>query len=95
MLHHLFTFIAILFEPSAKNIFSPRNFKPSAHSTHIHSYIPIREVSAQFQVISYLILNFKLSMAQFTIQTPFSRRLTSVSPNHSILVLLGTCSQVL
>jgi hypothetical protein len=51
-LFHCFPFIAILFEPSAKNSFSQQNFKPSTHFTPIHSYIPIREVSAQFQVIS-------------------------------------------
>jgi hypothetical protein len=85
LFHHL-PFIANLFALSAKNIFPLPNFKPSTHFTHFHSYIPIREVSAQFQVISCPISNFKLSMAQFTVQTPFSHRLTSVFPNHSIIV---------
>jgi hypothetical protein len=86
-----FPFIAILFESSAKNSFSPQNFKPSTHFTPIHSYIPIREVSAQFQVITCLISNFKLSMAQFTVQTLFSRHLTSVYPNHSVLCHNSLC----
>jgi hypothetical protein len=56
---HKFPFIEIYSEPSATNSLSSPNFKPSAHFTHIHSYIPTREVSAQFQVISCLNSNFK------------------------------------
>jgi hypothetical protein len=81
-----FPFMVNLSESSAKNMFSSPNFKPRTHFTHIHSYIPIHEVSAHFQVISCLILNFKLSMAHFIVQTPFSRCLTSVSPSHSVFV---------
>jgi hypothetical protein len=67
-------------------LFSLQNLKPSTHFTHIHSNIPIREVSAQFPVISCHFSNFKLSMAQFIVQTSFSRRLTSISPNHLVFV---------
>jgi hypothetical protein len=49
--YYCFLFIAIFYESSAKNLFSPQNFKPSTHFTQIHSYIPIREVSTQFHVI--------------------------------------------
>jgi hypothetical protein len=35
-----------------QNAFSLPNFKPSTHFTHFHTYIPIREVLAQFPVIS-------------------------------------------
>jgi hypothetical protein len=83
---HKFPFIAIDSEPSAQIPLSSPKIKPSAHFTHIYPYKPICEVSAQFQVISCLNSNFKTPMALFLIQTPFSRRLTSRSPNHSIFV---------
>jgi hypothetical protein len=85
-IYHCFPFIAIVSEPSAKISFSPQNFNPNTHFTHIHSCIPIREVSTQFHIISCLISNFELSMAQFIVQAPFSRRLTPVSSNHSDFV---------
>jgi hypothetical protein len=73
-------FRAINSEPSAQISFSLPKFKPSTHFTHIYPYKPIREVSAQFHVISYLNSNSKPHMALFLVQTPFSRRLTSRSP---------------
>jgi hypothetical protein len=72
-------FRVIVSEPSAQIPFSSPKFKPSTHFTHIYPYKPIREVSAQFHVISYLNSNFKPSMALFLVQTLFSRRLTSRS----------------
>jgi hypothetical protein len=84
LIFHRFPFIAIDSESSATYSLSSPNFKPSAHFTHIHSYIPTRQVPAQFQVISCPISNFKPSMAQFLVQTSFSRRLTSVSPDRSV-----------
>jgi hypothetical protein len=72
-------FRAIVSEPSAQIPFSSPKFKPSTHFTHIYPYKPIREVSAQFHVISCLNLNSKPPMALFLVQTPFSRRLTSRS----------------
>jgi hypothetical protein len=42
MIFHKFPFIAIDSEPSAQTSFSPPNLKPSAHFTHIHSYILTR-----------------------------------------------------
>jgi hypothetical protein len=84
--YHRFPFVAIDSEPSATTSLSSPNFKPSAHFTHIHSYILTHEVSAQFQVISCPISNFKLPMAQFLVQTSFSRRLTSVSLDYSVSV---------
>jgi hypothetical protein len=86
LLHHLFIFRVICFEPSVKNVFPLPNFKPSTHFIDFHTYIPIHGVSAQFPVISYLVSNFKLSMAQFIVQTSVSRRLTPISPNHSVFV---------
>jgi hypothetical protein len=83
---HKFPFLAINSEPSVTNPLSSPKFKPSAHFTHNYSYKPTREVSAQFQVISCLNSNFKPPMALFLAQTSFSRRLTSVSPNHSVSV---------
>jgi hypothetical protein len=79
-------FRAIVSEPSAQIPFSSHKFKPSTHFTHIHPYKPIREVSAQFHVISYLNSNSKPPMALFLVQTPFSRRLTSRSPYLSFSV---------
>jgi hypothetical protein len=73
-------FRAINSEPSAQISFSLPKFKPSTHFTHIYPYKPIREVSAQFHVISYLNSNSKPHMALFLVQTPFSCRLTSRSP---------------
>src|SRR5688572_6899935 len=69
-------FRAIVSEPSAQIPPSLPKFKPSTHFTHIHRYKPIREVSAQFHVISYLNSNSKPLMTLFLVQTPFSRRLT-------------------
>jgi hypothetical protein len=77
-------FLAIDSEPSAKIPLSSPKIKPSVHFTHIYQHKPIREVSAQFQVISCLNSNFKPPMALFFVQTSFSRRLTPRSPNHSI-----------
>jgi hypothetical protein len=79
-------FMVILFEPIAKIIFSQPNFKPSTHFTHSHTYLPINELSAHFPVISCPVSNFKLSMTQFIVQTPFSRRLTSVFSKLSVFV---------
>ena len=79
-------FRAINSEPSAQIPFSLPKFKPSTHFTHIHPYKPIREVSAQFHVISYLNSNSKPPMALFLVQTPFSRRLTSRLPYLSFSV---------
>jgi hypothetical protein len=79
-------FRAIVSEPSAQVPFSSPTFKPSTHFTHIHPYKPIREVSAQFHVISYLNSNSKPPMALSLVQTPFSRRLTSRSPYLSFSV---------
>jgi hypothetical protein len=78
-----FPFLAIDSEPSATNPLSSPKFEPSAHFTHTYSYKPTREVSAQFPVISCLNSNFKPPMSLFIVQTSFSRRLTSLSPNHS------------
>jgi hypothetical protein len=72
-------FRAIVSELSAQISFSSPKFKPNTHFTHIHPYKPIREVSAQFHVISCLNSNSKPPMALFIVQTPFSRRLTSRS----------------
>jgi hypothetical protein len=81
--HALFSpnspFRAIVFELSAQISFSSPKFKPSTHFTHTHLYKPIREVSAQFHVVSCLNSNSKPPMALFIVQTPFSRRLTSRS----------------
>jgi hypothetical protein len=74
-----FPFRAIVSEPSAQISFSSPKFKPSTHFTHIHPYKPIREVLAQFHVISCLNSNSKPPMALFIVQTPFSRCLTSRS----------------
>jgi hypothetical protein len=82
---HKSSFLAIDSEPSAQIPFSSPQIKPSAHFTHIYSYKPIREVSTQFQIISYLIFNFKPPMSLFHVQTSFSRRLTSRSSYLSIL----------
>jgi hypothetical protein len=71
-------FRAIVSEPSGISFSSPK-FKPSTHFTHIHLYKPIREVSAQFHVVSCLNSNSKPPMALFIVQTSFSRRLTSRS----------------
>ena len=79
-------FRAIVSEPSPQISFSSPKFKPSTHFTHIHPYKPIREVSAPFHVISCLNSNSKPPMAQFLIQTLFSRRLTSRSPYFSFSV---------
>jgi hypothetical protein len=79
-------FRAIVSEPSAQISFSSPKFKPSTHFTPIHPYKPIREVSAQFHVISCLNSNSKPPMALFIVQTPFSRRLTSRSPYLSFSV---------
>jgi hypothetical protein len=81
---HKSPFLAIDSEPSAQIPFSSPKIKPSAHFTHIYPYKPIREVLAQFHVISCLNSNFKHPMALFFVQTSFSRRLTSLSPNHPI-----------
>jgi hypothetical protein len=86
LIYHSFPFVVIDSESSATNSLSSSNLKPIAQFTHIHSYIPTREISAQFQVSSCPISNFKLPMAQFLVQTSFSRRLTSVSPYHSVSV---------
>jgi hypothetical protein len=83
---HKSPFLAIVSEPSAQISFSSPKIKPSAHFTHIYPHNPIREVSAQFHVISCLNSNFKPPMALFLVQTPFSRRLTSQSPHLSISV---------
>jgi hypothetical protein len=72
-------FRAIVSEPSAQISFSSPKFKPSTHFTHILLYKPIREVSAQFHVVSCLNSNSKPPMALFIVQTSFSRRLTSRS----------------
>jgi hypothetical protein len=86
LLHNLFIFFVILFEPSAKIIFPQPKFKPSTHFTYSHTYLPISELSAHFPIISCPVSNFKLSMTQFTVQTSFSRRLTSVFPNLSVFM---------
>jgi hypothetical protein len=78
---HISLFRAIVSELSAQFPFSLPKFKPSTHFTHIHPYKTIREVSAQFHVISYLNSNSKPPMALFLVQTSFSRRLTSRSPS--------------
>jgi hypothetical protein len=83
---HKSPFLAIISEPSAQIPFSSPKIKPSAHFTHIYPYKPIREVTAQFHVVSCLISNFEPPMALFHVQTPFSRRLTSRSPYLSIFV---------
>jgi hypothetical protein len=83
---HKFPFIAIDSEPSATIPSSSPKIKPSTHFIHIYPYKPIREVLAQFRVISSLKFNFKPHMALFLIQTSVSRRLTSLSPNHSFSV---------
>ena len=92
---HNSLFRAIHSEPSAQIPFSSSKIKPSAHFTHIYPYKPIREVSAQFHVISCLNSNSKPPMALFIVQTPFSRRLTSRSsllsismPQHSVYVFI-------
>jgi hypothetical protein len=72
-------FRAIVSEPSAQISFSSPKFKPSTHFTHIHLYKPIREVLAQFHVVSCLNSNSKPPMALFIVQMSFSRRLTSRS----------------
>ena len=72
-------FRAIVSEPSAQISLSSPKFKPSTHFTHIHLYKPIREVSAQFHVVSCLNSKSKPPMALFIVQTSFSRRLTSRS----------------
>ena len=72
-------FRAIVSESSAQISFSSPKFKPSTHFTHIHPYKSIREVSAQFHVISCLNSHSKPPMALLIVQTPFSRRLTSRS----------------
>jgi hypothetical protein len=72
-------FRAIVSEPSALIPFSSPKFKPSTHFTHIHLYKPIREVSAQFHIVSCLNSNSKPPMTLFILQTSFSRRLTSRS----------------
>jgi hypothetical protein len=79
-------FRASVSKPSAQISFSSPKFKPSTHFTHIHPYKPIREVSAQFHVISCHNSNSKPPMALFIVQTPFSRRLTSRSPYLSFIV---------
>jgi hypothetical protein len=83
---HNSLFLAIDSEPSAQIPLSSPQIKPSAHFTHIYSYKPICEVSAQFHVISCLNSNFKPPMALFLVQTSFSRRLTSRSPYLSFSV---------
>jgi hypothetical protein len=90
---HNSLFIAINSELSAQIPFSLPQIKPNAHFTHVYPYKPIREVSAQFQIISCLIFNFKPLMALFLVQTPFSRRLTSRSPYLSFLcaIILYVC----
>jgi hypothetical protein len=60
---HNSLFLAINSEPSAQIPFSSPKIKPSAHFTHIYPYKPIREVSAQFHVVSCLISNFEPPMA--------------------------------
>jgi hypothetical protein len=85
------SFRAIVSEPSAQISFSSPKFKPSTHFTHIRPYKPIREVSAQFHVISCLNSNSKPPMALFIVQTPFSRRLTSRSPYFSIFCAIFLC----
>jgi hypothetical protein len=72
-------FRAIVSEPSAQISFSLPKFKPNTHFTHIHLYKPIREVSAQFHVVSCLNSNSKPPMALCIVQMSFSRRLTSRS----------------
>jgi hypothetical protein len=79
-------FRAINSKPSAQIPFSSPQIKPSTHFTHTYPYKPIREVLAQFLIISYLISNFKPPMALFLVQTSFSRRLTSRSPYISFSV---------
>jgi hypothetical protein len=79
-------FRAIVSEPSAQIPFSSPKLKPSTHFTHIYPYKSIREVSAQFHVISCLNSNSKPPMALFLVQTSFSRRLTSRSPYLSFSV---------
>jgi hypothetical protein len=69
-------FRAIVSEPSAQISLSSPNFKPSTHFTHIQLYKPIREVLAQFHVVSCLNSNSKPPMALFIVQMSFSRRLT-------------------
>jgi hypothetical protein len=71
-----FPFRAIVSEPSAQISFSSPKLKPSTHFTHFHLYKHIREVSAQFHVVSCLNSNSKPPMALFIVQTSFSRRLT-------------------
>jgi hypothetical protein len=72
-------FRAIVSEPSAQISFSSPKFKPNTHFTYIRLYKPIREVSAQFHIISCLNSNSKPLMALFIVQTSFSRRLSSRS----------------
>jgi hypothetical protein len=100
---HISLFRAIVSEPSAQIPFSFSKFKPNTHFTHSHPYKPIREVSAQFHVISCLNSNSKPPMALFLVQTPFSHHLTSRSPYLSFSVhisytydyVTNTCSPLL
>jgi hypothetical protein len=85
---HKSPFLAIDSEPSATITLSSPKIKPSTHFTHNYPYKPSHEVSAQFQVISCLNSNFKPPMALFLVQMLFSRRLTSLSPNHSFCVII-------
>jgi hypothetical protein len=92
---HNSPFLAINSEPSVQIPFSLPKIKPRTHFTHIYPYKPIHEVSVQFQIISCLNSNFKPPIAQFHVQTPFSRRLTSRSsllsismPQHSVYVFI-------
>src|SRR5688572_6550315 len=64
---HISLFRAIVSEPSAQIPFSLPKFKPSTHFTHIYPYKHIREVSAQFPVISYLNSNSKPPIALFLV----------------------------
>jgi hypothetical protein len=78
-IHHCFLFIAIVSEPSAKNSFSPQNFKPSSHFTHIYLSVKYRlnptSFHASFQISNLLWHNLSLSS-----------HLTLVSPNRPVFV---------
>jgi hypothetical protein len=56
--YHCFPFIAIVSEPSAKNSFSPQNFKPRTHFTHIYLSMKYRlnftSFHASFQISNFL-----------------------------------------
>jgi hypothetical protein len=89
---HNSPFLAIDSEPSAQIPFSSPQIKPSAHFTHIYPYKPIREVSAQFHVISYLNSNSKPPMGYGTISRS---NVVFASFDLSIAISLDFCAIIL